>query len=243
MANYITVQDVRDAGVTVVEASDTVVLTQITLWQQFIERACRQWFEPRTVNLKCDGNGSDFLPFSVPVISISELKVNNSEAVLDPSRYRVYNANPMPDDRRNPRIRLISYSRDIYTDSVAYGGRSVFLKGGQNQSIIGVFGFVEADGSTPELIKHALLKLVVEKIRSRPGATPTGNSPLVGLILEEWTDGHKIKYSQPGGTTSPRKPGLTGITQDQEILDIIKLYKGPIGIAVASSGWTGEGGW
>jgi len=243
MANYITVQDVRDGGVTEAEASDAVVLTQIILWQQFIDRATRQWFEPRSLDFRVDGNGSDFLAFDVPIISITELEVNDSETVLDPTLYRVYNANPYPDDRKNPRIRLTrNETRDVFIAPSLTGGRFVFRKGRQNQRIKGVFGFVEADGSVPELIKHALLKLVIEKFRSRPGATPTSINPLVGLILEEWTDGHKIKYAQAGGETSKRAPGLTGITMDQEILDIIKMYKGPIGIAVPAAGFTGEGG-
>lgn len=243
MGNYITVQDIRAAGVPESEASDKVVKAQITMWQQFIERATRQWFEPRDAQFNVDGNGSDTLLFGVPIIDINEIRINDSTTALDPTMYRVYNANPYPDDRKNPRIKLTrNETRDVFISPILTGSRFAFRKGRQNQYIDGTFGYVEADGTTPELIKHALTKLVVEKIRSRPGAKPASSvNPIVGLVLEEWTDGHKVKFSQPGGETGARAPGLTGITQDQEILDIIKLYKGPIGIAVPAAGWTGEG--
>ena len=39
------------------------------------------------------------------------------------------------------------------------------------------------------------------------------------------------KFGWAGGELSKRRPGLSGITNDQEIHDIIKLYKNPLGIA------------
>lgn len=233
---YIAVSDVREAGLNSDPPSDSAIQTSICLWQEFIDRATRQWFRPIELELYVDGTDSDALHFGVPIISISEVRINGESDALDAARYKVYNANRYPADKQNPRIKLIDEyesQRDIYTAPNRYG-RSIFRKGRQNQYIKGVFGNVDENGSAPALIKHALLKLVVEKL-SRP-VVPGSNGDLTppilqGIVLEEWTDGHKIKYSQSGSTTLPRPPGLTGITNDQEILDILRLYRAPIGLA------------
>lgn len=232
---YITVQDIRDEGLSSSVASDAKVLSYIGIWQQAIERACRQWFEERTLTFKVDGTDSDTLHFGVPIISVDSLKINDSTTALDTSLYRVYNGRAYPDDRRNPRIKLVNEtSLDIYTAPIH--GRSLkFRKGRNNQEVSGKFGFIEADGSTPALIKRALTKLVIEKlakpIYAAGGSSPTPPPPIVGNLLEEWTDGHKRKYGAAGGEKSPRRPGLSGITDDPEILDILVLYKAPIGMA------------
>lgn len=233
---YITVQDVRDEGVTAAIADDDKVLAYISCWQEMIDRACRQWFLPRTLTLNFDGNDSNTLFFGVPIISIEYIKLNDSTAELDPLYYRVYSGRSYPDDRRNPRIRLKERSdfRDIY-DAPTYYNRK-FYKGAQNQEVKGVFGFVEDDGTTPCMIKRALTKLVIEKLTNPIFHDPTAGaappvSPTLGPLLEEWTDGHKLKYGYAGGETAARKPGMSGITQDPEILDIIRMYRAPLGLA------------
>jgi hypothetical protein len=235
---YITIQDVRDAGLSDVTIyPDVTVLSYIETWQAFLERACRQWFVPKTIIMKFDGTDSDAIHFGVPIISVEYMKINGSTTPLDVNLYEVYNSMTYPDDRRNPRIKLIdAYQyRDIFTQP-GHVGDLLFRKGRRNNEIKGVFGFVESDMSTPKLIKRALLKLVVEKITkpiyvSDPSTLPVQPPPILGSILEEETDGHRIKYAQPGGEVSKRSPYLTGITQDAEIIEIIKLYRNPIGCA------------
>jgi hypothetical protein len=235
---YCSVQDIRDEGITVAMADDAKVLSYIETWQQFIDRACRQWFNARAMILEVDGNDGDSLFFSVPIIQIDYLKLNHSAENLDESLFRAYTGRLYPDDRRNPRIKLIGpgESRNIYVPASRLTGRLKFLKGRQNQEIKGIFGYTEADGSTPKLIRRALIKLVIEKLTAPifedPGAVSPVPSvpPILGPILEEETDDHRIKYGQAGGATVPRRAGLSGITQDTEILDILKLYKGPMGV-------------
>jgi hypothetical protein len=236
--SYVTVQDVRDAGLTdAVAFPDATVLSSISIWQALIDRACRQWFEPKALTIKADGTDSDTLHFGIPIISVEYVKLNNNSNELDTNLYRVYNSISMPDDRRNPRIKLVKSDdyRDIYTAPGGFGDLR-FRKGRQNQEIKGSFGFVEEDGSVPLLIQRALIKLVIEKLTkpiyvSDPVSTPTPPPPIIGSIQEEWTDGHKIKYGQSGAEVSKRSPYLTGITDDQEIIEIIKLYRAPIGCA------------
>jgi hypothetical protein len=236
---YVTVQDVRDAGLTDdVAYPDALVLSSIEMWQSILDRACRQWFIPKTLVLKLDGTDSDTIHFGVPVISIEYIKLNNDPNALDDRLYKVYNSMvAYPDDRRNPRVKLIRSNeyRDIYTAPVQ-AGDLCFRKGRQNHEIKGIFGYVEEDMSVPKPIQRALLKLVIEKLTKPvyvedPGLSPTAPPPIIGTVMEEWTDGHRKKYAQSGAPISKRSPFMTGITNDQEIIEIIKMFRAPIGLA------------
>jgi len=240
---YISVDDVRALGLTdTVAFPDALVLATIKVWQAFIERACRQWFYPLELEMFLDGTDSDAIHFGVPVISVSEVRLNGDAVPLNPTYYRVYNSLTSPADRNNPRIKLIEQrasNYDIFTAPLR-DGKLRFRFGRQNQYIKGVFGYVEPDGSCPYLIQRALAKLVVEKLTKplyvAPGVLPPTAPPLMaGIILEEWTDGHKIKYAHSGGDLKPRAPGMAGITDDPEILGILRLYKAPIGVATPNN--------
>jgi len=240
---YVSVADIRALGLTdTAMFPDDLVLATIKTWQAFIERACRQWFYPLELEMTLDGTDSDAIHFGVPVISISQVRLNGDTVPLDSRYYRVYSSLINPADRQNPRLKLIEQrtaNYDIYTAPLR-DGKLRFRFGRQNQYIKGIFGYVEADGSPPALIKRALAKLVVEKL-GKPlfvAAGTSGPTPpplMAGIVLEEWTDGHKIKYGQSGGELAPRAPGMAGITDDQEILGIIKLYKAPIGVATPNN--------
>lgn len=242
--HYITVQDVWDEGLDSVLFPEGKVLSAIKVWQQVLERATRQWFDERNLVLNLDGTDCDTLHLPVPIITCDYIKINDESTELDTTKYRVYNGRLLPDDRKNPRIKLVNDQAraDIFTAPV-FGRQLKFRKGRQNQEISGTFGYVELDGSTPEAIKRALTKLVVEKL-TKPIYPAAGSSiapppPIVGNLLEEWTDGHKRKYGAAGGDKLPRRSGLSGITDDPEILDIIALYKAPIGMAApAHPSWT-----
>lgn len=237
---YISISDVRAKGLNTDPPSDASIQAAICLWQAFIDRATRQWFRPIILEMNLDGTDSDALHFGVPIISIDEIRINGETTKLEAEKFKVYNAQQYPRDKQNPRIKLVDAfeaHRDIFTAPMRHG-RSLFRKGRQNQFIKGTFGCVESDLSPPELIRHALCKLVIEKllnpqIEGSQGVTPP---PVIhGLTKEEWTDGHRIRYEAVGGGLKPRQPGLAGITDDQEILGIIRLYKAPIGLATPAN--------
>lgn len=239
---YVTAQEVRQEGLVHPSFSNKKILAMIRAMQQFVERATRQWFYPRKLELYADGTDSDALFFGVPIISIAELRINDDTQPLDKQYYKVYDRK-MLNGRHNPCIKLIDtrfYEADIYTAPMR-DGRMIFRHGRQNQYIRGVFGCVEPDGSTPALIKRAVLKLVIEKLARPLYVDPTQGLPpeppplISGILREEWTDGHRLKYAQSGGDLRVRAPGLAGFTDDQEVLRILHLYKAPIGIATPAN--------
>lgn len=236
---YISLTDIRAEGLAQADFSDASVLAAISLWQDVLDRCCRQWFNSRVLTLSVDGNDSDTLHFGVPIISIDYVKLNGRTDELDTSLYRIYSERNFLVDRGNPCIKLIGpdYHRDIFLEPCVLG-KLKFKKGRQNQEIKGIFGFTEQDGSTPKLIKRALTKLVIEKLTHPlyPSvSSPVTPSPsILGAILEEKTDGHAITYGPPAGGFERRRVGLSGITQDLEILDTIRLYRAPLGVATPS---------
>lgn len=224
---YISIQDVRDEGVTVAKASDAKVLALIETYQALIERITRQWFVARQMTWDFDGNGSSLAQFPVPIISVTALYANDDFVnAVDASQFKAYTGRGEngPDDRKNPKIRLVTGEEDFFagTGSVQYT-RFVFRIGEKNCRLVGSFGYVEPDGSVPAPITYALKKLVVAKAMGGPmagmGAFPGG--PLV----EEETDRHRRRYADPyvGSKAFP----VSG-TGDQEVDLIISAYRAPI---------------
>lgn len=235
--SYCSLQDVRDAGLTPAMATDAEVLAAIELWQQVLERACRQWFRPRELTLQFDGSDSDTAFFGVPIIAVEHLKINDSADALDASFYKVYSGTEGIDDRGNPRICLVRWdgSPNIFAAPVETRVAK-FRKGRKNQEVKGTFGYIQPDGSCPKPIWRALLKLVIAAFRSPIGMSGGGSSPpVLGSVLSETTDGHSISYGSPGGNLGTRRVGLSGIIPDPEVQDIIKLYRAPLGVATPAN--------
>jgi hypothetical protein len=232
---YVSVSDVRNEGLTdTTKYPDPRVEQLITIWSAYVDRACRQWFEARTLDARLDGNDSDTLFLPVPVIELTALYLNGDfSSPADPSRYFVYNGRSLPDDRQNPRVKLLSQDyRDIFRSRV-YGQK--FVRGKQNQRLVGSFGFVEQDGSTPELIKRAVIKLVISNAPTV--AEKQGES---GPVAFEMTDGHSIQY------VTAEKLGFKSsgfaVTKDAEVDQILSMYRAPIGMAVTGSSVVTFGG-
>lgn len=242
---YVSLADIRALGITgdaTTATTDADILAAIAVCQAALDRATRQWFGPRLLDFYFDGTDSDAIHLGVPIISIELLRINDSETDLSTSLYRVYSGqNAVEDSRRNPRIKLINNrdTRDIYTSPIGHG-RLVFAKGRQNQRVRGMFGFVEDDMQAPPLIKEALKRMVVTKLSNPIVGTTTVTPPSSGppgVIIEEQTDDHRVKYAV--AAVAERKSGVSGLTADAFVQDVIKMYKAPIGIATPA-GWTAQ---
>lgn len=229
MGSYATVADARKEGVPT-SITDDVIQPKLDRWSRFIDDATRQWFESRALTLDLDGNDSRVLFLPVPIIKLDSLYMNSDFTnVVDPKLYAAYSRKDAArDDRRNPMIKLAGAGLGVF-DAPDFRRGSMFVKGEQNQRLVGTFGFIEEDGTTPVLIKRAVLKLTIKELQGSGNGqlwNQVGNGPSTqGTVTSETTDGHSITYNAFQYT--PMKPGLNGITNDAEVDNIIMLYRGP----------------
>lgn len=220
---YITIGDVRGEGITEAMASDSKITTYIARWRPVFDRMCGQPFEEFSATVNFDGDNSDTFFAEFPIISVVTLTVAGFE--IDATNYAVSNnRTDFPDDRRNPMIAL----KNGY----------VFSLGRLNCSVEGTWGFTESDGATPEAIKWAFLKLVIEKlldpiIENSLLPTTSGSSTQQGALIAEVTDDHQRKWAAATKSTVKTQP-WAGITSDAEIIEIIKMYRAPMSIGSPS---------
>lgn len=217
----------------------------------FIDRHTRQWFNARTFDdskpVLMEGNNSETLFFPVPILEITAIRKESGSEILDPTFYQVFNGRDFPDDRRNPMIKLRREDDDVLFVSSGKWMRGV------RAVITGIFGYLEADGSTPLMIQRATLKLSLIYALKTLGesASSAAEGADVGPIKREKTDLHEIEYfdARTGGKDSTNDG--TGLSGDDEIDDIIAAFKGPIVIggtfpdigieAPIISSWTRDG--
>lgn len=198
-----------------------------TLAMQDIDKYTGQWFNKREFlganKLTFEGSNSYILHFSVPIIEVVSLTLNEDVAAMLPENYRVYNSRTIPDDRKNPRIKLLSTDTSVYQNNL--GGFSGKFNKYLRQCIEGSFGFLEADGSTPEAIKWATARLVMTQLQYDPEEAISEKS-----IKKEKVDIHEVEYFNTNSSTSGGSSSSSLITGDTELDRIIKMYKSPLAI-------------
>lgn len=220
---YVSIQDIRDEGVPTT-ITDSVILSRIRSYQAFIEKITRQWFIPKQMVWDFDGNGTILAQFPVPIISVTNLYVNDdfSNAVVT-TDYQAYTGrgDSERDDRKNPRVKLITGETSIFSGTGYIRNRQlVFEVGEKNCRLEGTFGYVEPDGCVPHPIQHALKKLVIANAKPIYSA----GTSIAGPIIEEETDRHRRKYSDP--STSTKFHSSTG-SGDREVDMILAGYRAP----------------
>lgn len=141
----VTLQQIRDEGLDVSTAPDPRVLAAIETWSSFMEQQCRQPFSPKPRTLTLDGNNTDtmFLPW--PILGLRSVYINGDFLnALAPENYRAYMGVDFPDDRKNPKLRLIANLSGGWQAAYYLGrNRMPFVRGKQNQRLVGVFGYCD----------------------------------------------------------------------------------------------------
>ena len=224
MGVYITSSDVTAEGVTGFTASQ--IDRRIVKWEAIVERLTRNVFRVITPGeLTFNGTNMKYLHFSIPIITVTSLKINSETIAIDPEEYRVYNGRIVPQDhRQNPKIELTGIrSQSIFVPK----GRSIFAKG-YDQKVTGTWGFVEADGtSTPEAIKAALIELVIKDLEGYfDQITGQANLPILTAVRREKTDDHEIEYMDGD------KAKLLVHFMPRDIYDLLMMYRAPMKVAV-----------
>ena len=214
--------------------STPAIETSITVWSSFVDLICRQWFEDRECTFYFSGDGTDTVFLPVPIISITSLYVNSDFVnAVDADAYVAFTSRTVPDDRRNPKLRLIG-SQNLYYPYTQESNPTYSI-GSNNIKVIGHFGFLEDDDSTPPLIELATRKLVIRDLRSQSGgsAAQMGTTSPLGALSSITVDRNSERYSTPSFTNM--RPGNIAVTGDPAIDDILAQYRAPILLGVSGT--------
>lgn len=213
MGNYVTEAEVREEGGTGTTAR---INARIDKWEAIVERLTGNYFrvlEPG--ELIFDGNNMDTLYFSVPLIEVTSVKINDETVALNADEFRAYTSRTPPRDARlNPRIELTPTE---YVSPIFRTAPDTFLKG-YEQKVTAKWGYVDDDGAggfvAPRPIKDAIIQLVVLDLNSYfdQGASAYRD------MKKEVTDGHSIEFHEAKGYWS---------MIPSEIADVICLYRRP----------------
>ena len=241
---YVAPAEVRAEGVTVATLPNSRLLALMRKIQQYIERQTRQPFRPVQESQRRDGQNSDTLFFSIPILGIESIKINSSDLELDVDFYRVYNAptnrvDPgwaSEDHRANPKISLRAEEHllSLFTET----GSKVFdpglmVTGMQNIAVKGIFGYVEPDGTTPDLIKEAFIRLVIANSPTL-STPPSGGMGVVGPVLRQRTDRHEVEFA----TLTPDAGNFSSaLASSPQVEEILRMYRAPISLGSPAPRW------
>lgn len=234
----LTVQDIRDEGVTVRLADDDKVSGLIDLAAEYIENFTGRWFEPRTRTFKLDGRGHAALFLHHPIISITSVTIELTPGTVNPldvdlTDLSIYNRHVRegltdPDDRDHPKIEFFRSHEDIVRASPG-SAFLVFPEGRQNVTVEGVFGYTDYDpsnpqGKTPPLIAEVAKRMVIRLLPLKVRQSLHGS----GSIWKMVTRDQRIEFGEP--TRLAIQGAFTG---DPEIDQILARYRRPPHIGVA----------
>ena len=224
---YASVQEVREEGVSVANASDVRVGALVDEATRTIERVTRQFFEPRQLTFALDGRGTPTIELSVPPIRLASLRIDSegrqpfaltsaapSGFLLDASTLVIVGS-PIGPGYDGARLTL------------RHGLR--FPKGHGNVVADGLWGCTEDDGSpngrTPLAVKRACILLVLR------GLHPLADDAAFEArsrwrILEERTRDQSYRLDANRG-------GGAWLTGDPEVDSLLTPYvrSFPIGAA------------
>lgn len=241
--NYLTIQDMRDAGFTTTDADDDRVADVIEQVEEFIEQVTGRWFYPRNLVIRVDGNGSPILPLVAPIIqidSITYLASYGSPADIlsevDLDSVRVYNRHltsawsTTDDDRQAPRLEFNL-------------GAGRWYEGRQNIEIDGWFGYTvlgrgdpvgetvagsqkpQSMGQTPPMIRRVAMLLAARYLPTPADPDAYEDAIKRWAIERHETRDQRIEYSDNTFAMGP-------ITGDAEIDRVLSAYSRPPAIAI-----------
>ena len=221
VAKYVTVAEVKTEGVPA-KTSSALIARRINKWEQIVEQITGNIFvKTEPGELRFDGNDSKMLHLSVPLVSVSSLKINGETVDLPTDDYIAYTGRALPqDDRKNPKLELRPQTTSIFRRNAG-----IFVMG-LDQLITAAWGFVEADDSTPQMVKDAILELVILDLDGYFEKISTGGvNPITG-VKRERTDGHEIEYH------AVENARVVWSFMPKHISDMLALFRSPWAIRV-----------
>lgn len=244
------IAEMRQQGITD-DYDDDELLEALQEAEQYIHNRCRQQFRAQAMTLTLDGSHRPWLRLPYAIVrttdtdtaggrgaSITSVTISPTSLGADPYTVAltdlvVYDRTvdlDGEDDRMCPKIEWKNVRPPGLSINGADGswrpyGISIFPQGKQNITIMGTFGYVEADGSIPIAIRKACRMLVyymlgkvtdpvaADKLRAlcvKSETTDDHSYQLDGSDEEgdfglRWIDRRLAKYKRPmGGMTRPR---------------------------------------
>lgn len=208
--SYASLSYARDQGITTGQADDTRLQRLLDEASRRIDRVTGWWFEARTLTLPFDGQGTECLWLPAPVVSLTSVSIDGVALTL--GDVLVYGSTAAPrQSLRAPRLARKNGVR--------------WPQGRRNVSVVGSFGFVESDGTTPAEIRDVCVRLAHRELGLITDAAAQGERQR-GRVFRETTDGHSYELAGvlPGAVGAWRQGGLTG---DPEIDVTLASYRRP----------------
>lgn len=226
MADYSSLAAVRALGITVAEASDSVVNSAVAYSTAFLDSILGYWFGSRTFNtaspLAVDGRGTSSIILPVPAVptATAVTKITIDDSVQTLTDFKVYNRIPLfggVDDRRYPRI-VRKYG------TVDRGSQNVLLEGS--------FGWCDLTGSplapsVPSEIATLATDIAVWRLAylGVPTAISLVQAWMADSIISESTAGRSITYRSSMSASGAR--GWTGISRIDSTIARYMLVSSP----------------
>jgi hypothetical protein len=211
---YATVDNLRDEGVTVAQASDDRLTVLIDEASSFIDQATGWFFEPRALVYRLDGRDAPSIEPPAPPIRVDRLAIEDTVLSTDPEDLVIVGA-PVQPGFDGPRLTLRH-------------GR-VFPRGQGNVEAEGLWGYTEPDGTAegriPLAIRRACILIVLRWMAPLGDEDASGDARNRWRIIEERTrdQSYKLDRLQQSGA----------FTSDPEIDRILCRYQKPIGLGAA----------
>lgn len=210
---------------------DDALLAALASAVSELEAATGRFFVPRSGTLELRGGGLPRLFVPAPIVELTAVSVRGAVVDLD-----VLDVNDGvqiggDDPRDNPWVDWLT--GDPF--SVAYlqpeGGVWPADSAGPVVVLTGTFGYLEADGTTPQPILDVLIRLTLRQLV--PVTDSEGQGDLMrGAVIMEQTAGRSYQLAQ--GKLS------SGMFLDREIDRVIQRYRQPARVWVSRSRRTGR---
>lgn len=230
-AGYCSLQDVRAAGYTAPTYTDEAVLAAINKASSMIDRICRQWFEPRYMNVSLNGRDHDKLFLSMPIVAVMQVLIDDQ--VQDLSSFMVYNRHLThgivnPDDRANPMIAWGDARTNLDIRRLFGGG--TFARARKTITVKGIFGYTDLGvgfsgetslrsqiplsyGETPSPLVRACLLLTIKNMIPLEDAE---EMEMAGRVEQEKTRDQTYKLGER--SEADNSYGMTGLLEVDKVL-------------------------
>ncbi len=219
--SYASLAYAREEGITTEQAANERLQRLLDEASALIDKATGWWFDARAKTLVFDGDDGECLWMPAPIVTLTSVAIDGS--ALDLAAVLSYGTTASGEHLRAARLAR-TLAAASYLDAAF--GRPTWPTGRRNITVVGSFGYVLPDGtSPPPEIRDACLRLVVRNL-GRIADAAAQSDRRRGEVFRENTDGHGYELAGvlPGAVGAWRRGGITG---DPDIDLTLAQFKRP----------------